>query len=109
MANSRPARPYPPEVRERSVRLVLDHLGEYPSRRAAMLTISNELGIRYETLRRWVRHAESQQGLPSEWGAQAHARLQELERENLELRRANEILKSAAAFFGSGLERRPNK
>jgi transposase len=108
-AKGRRGKSYPPEVRERSVRMVLDQEGEYPSRRAAMLTISNQLGISYETLRRWVRQAESQTRYPSEWSSQAHARLKELERENRELRQANEILKSAAAFYGSSLERRVDK
>ena len=108
MPNSRPNKPYPPEMRERSVRLVLQHRNEYPSQRVAILTVSEELGIAYETLRRWVRHAQSQERQLPDVSTDDHERVMKLEKENQELRRANEVLKSAAAFFGAALGQRPD-
>ncbi len=97
---TRPTR-YPQEVRERAVRMVFDHQGEHPSQWAAICSIAGKFGMSAETLRGWVRRAEIDDGLRPGLTTEERARLKELERENRELRRANEILRSAAAFFGS--------
>jgi transposase len=102
---SRPSR-YPKEVRERAVRMVLDHRDEYDSEWAAIASIAQRLGIgSTETLRKWVRQAEIDDGSREGLSTQDRERLKELDRENRELRRANEILKAAAAFFGAELDR----
>ena len=86
---------YPAEVRERAVRLVLEHRGEYETEWAAIRSIAEKFGVGQETLRKWVRRAEIDDGLrPGVTSAEAQ-RIKELERENRELRRANEILKAA--------------
>lgn len=96
---------YPQEVRERSVRMVFDHSSEYESQWAAIKSISSKFGMTPETLRTWVRQAERDGGLRPGLTSEEKVRLKDLERENRELRRANEILKSAAAFFGAELDR----
>ncbi len=98
---------YPAEMRERAVRLVLEHAGEYPSQWAAITSIAQKCGTTAETLRKWVRSAEADGG--EKLGAvtaDERTRLRELERENRELRRANEILKAASAFFARELDPR---
>jgi len=99
---------YSPEVRERAVRLVLEQQGEYPSRWAAICSIAGKIGCTSETLRRWCKETGSSQTQDS--GAQTEReRLKQLERENRELKRANEILRKAAAFFAQAeLDRKPN-
>ena len=97
---SRPRR-YPPEVREWAVRLVLDHQGEYDSQWAAITSIAEKLGMTAETLRKWVRQAEIDRGRRGGVTSAERQRIRELEREVRELRRANEILKAASAFFAS--------
>jgi transposase len=98
---------FAPEVRERAVRLLLEHEQEYPSRWSAIKSLAEKIGCSPETLRHWARQAESAGDLaPTRMGDDAQ-RLRELERENKELRRANEILKKAAAFFAQAeLDRR---
>ena len=86
------------EIRERAVRLVLEHLGEYPSQWAAISSIATKCGMTPETLRKWVRRAEVDGGARPGLTSDERRRLAELERENRELRRANEILKAASAF-----------
>ena len=98
--------PYPAEVRERAVRMVLEHQGDYPSQWKAIESISAKLSINHETLRQWVRRAETDAGERPGLTTDERARMRELEREVKELRRANEILKSAAVFFGAELDRR---
>jgi transposase len=98
---------YPDEVRERAVRLVLEHQDEYPSQWKAIESISAKLSINHETLRIWVRRAETDAGERPGLTTDERARLRELERENRELRRANEILKAASAFFARELDPRP--
>ena len=100
---------YPPELRERAVRMVFDHVPEYASEWQAIRSIAGKFGMTPETLRQWVRQAEKDQGLRSGLTTAEKDRLGELERENKELRRSNEILKSAAAFFGAELDRRQKR
>lgn len=95
------------EIRERAVRLVLEHQGEYPSQWAAISSIAAKCGMTPETLRKWVRRAEVDGGARPGLTSDERQRLAELERENRELRRANEILKTASAFFARELDPRP--
>jgi transposase len=100
---------YPVEVRERAVRLVMEHRGEYESEWAAITSISQKCGMTAETLRKWVRQTEIDGGRrPGVSSAEAQ-RIKELERENKELRRANEILKAASAFFARELDPQPRR
>lgn len=95
---------FPVEVRERAVRLVFEHRDEYETKWAAITSIAQKFGCSAETLRGWVRQAEVDGGmLPGTTSSDAE-RIKELERENRELRRANEILKSAASFFARELD-----
>lgn len=98
---------YSPEVRERAVRLVVEQQGEHPSRWAAICSIAGKIGCTPETLRRWCKEAGgSQESRSKEQTAQEQ--LKQLERENRELKRANEILRKAAAFFAQAeLDRKP--
>jgi transposase len=96
----------PPEVRERAVRMVFDHQSGYPSQWKAIESISAKLSINHETLRQWVRRAETDAGLRPGLTSDERARLKQLEKENAELRRANEILKAASAFFARELDPR---
>ena len=100
---------YPVEVRERAVRMVFEHGPEYDSQYAAIRSIADKFGMSPETLRLWVRRAETDEGLRPGRTTDERTRMKELERENRELRRANEILKSATAFFGAELDRRQRK
>ena len=98
---------YSSEVRERGVRMVLEHQGEHPSQWAAIESIAAKLGCTAETLRKWVRRAERDAGQRPGLTSEERQRLKQLERENLELRRANEILRKASAFFAQAeLDRR---
>ena len=90
---------YSPEVRERAVRLVFEHEKEYSSQWSAMCSIASKIGCTPETLRSWVRRVETDQGERAGMSTDDRERLKTLERENKELRRANEILKTASAFF----------
>ena len=102
------ARPsmYPRELRERAVRMVVESKGEYPSEFEAIRTIAARLGIgSSETLRKWVRRAEIDGGTRPGKTSEEIAEIRELKKENAELRRANEILKSASAFFAAELDR----
>ncbi len=94
------------EIRERAVRLVLEHQGEYRSQWAAISSIAAKCGMTPETLRKWVRRAEVDGGARPGLTSDERRRLVELERENRELRRANEILKAASAFFARELDPR---
>jgi transposase-like protein len=98
---------YSPEVRERAVRLVLEHRGEYPSLWAAIESIAPKIGCVPQTLHGWVRKHEVDTGLRDGVTSDERERLKALEREVKELRRANEILKLASAFFAQAeLDRR---
>ena len=98
---------YPPELRERAVRMVFEHQDEYPSQWQAIESIAEKLSVHRETLRIWVRRAETDAGERPGLTTDERARMKELEKENFELRRANEILKAASAFFARELDPRP--
>lgn len=93
------AKRYSPEVRERAVRLLFEHEKDYRSRWAAVVSIASKIGCTPETLRAWVRRVEIDTGRRDGMTSEDRARLRALEKENKELRRANEILKTASAFF----------
>ena len=98
---------YSPEVRERAVRMVLEHQGEHDSQWAAIGSIATKFGCTAETLRRWVRQAERDRGLRAGPTSEERDRIKALEREVRELRQANEILRKASAYFAqSELDRR---
>jgi transposase len=104
---ARPSK-YSPELRERAVRMVFEHAHEYSSQWAAMRSVGEKLGCPVESLRRWVRQAERDTRQRPGLTTDERARLKQLERENFELRRANEILKKASAYFAQAeLDRRP--
>ena len=90
---------YAPELRERAFRMVLEHRGEHDSEWAAMSSMASKIGCTAETLRKWVRQVERDQGVRSGTSSSERGRLKELERENRELKRANEILRKASAYF----------
>jgi transposase len=98
---------YSPEVRERAVRLVLEHQEEHGSQWQAIQSIAGKVGCTPESLRRWVRQAERDGGRRPGLTTTELQRVKELERQNRELRRANEILRKASAFFAQAeLDRR---
>jgi len=104
------ARPtkFAPEVRERAIRMVLEHQGDHASQWAAIESIAGKMGCSPETLRKWVRRAECDQGVRTGLTSSEREQLKSLERENRELRRANEILRKASAYFAqAALDRRP--
>jgi transposase len=90
---------YAPEVRERAVRLVQEAQKDHQSQWAAIQSVADKIGCTHETLRRWVRQDERDSGLRSGVTSDERDRLKQLERENRELKRANEILRKASAFF----------
>jgi transposase-like protein len=95
------------EVRARAVRMVQEHQGDYPSQWAALTSIASKIGCTGETLRHWVRQAERDAGQCAGLSSDERARLKTLERENRELRQANEILRKASAYFAQAeLDRR---
>ena len=102
---ARPSR-YPRELRERAVRLVMESKGDYPSEFEAIRSIAAKLGIGSpETLRKWVRQAEVDGGVRAGKTSEEIAEIKALKKEVSELRRANEILKAASAFFAAELDR----
>ena len=99
--------PYSPEIRERAVRMVFDHQGEHASQYEAIRSIAQKIGCSGETLRNWVRQAERDQGRRAGPTTNERERIKALERENRELRQANEILRKASAYFAQAeLDRR---
>ena len=98
---------YSPEVQERAVRMVREHEGAHASQWAAIASIAAKIGCTAETLRLWVRQAERDQGVRAGPTSEDRERIKALERENRELRQANEILRKASAYFAQAeLDRR---
>jgi transposase len=97
---------YPPELRERAVRMVLETIRQTGQRTGVITRIARQLGIGAESLRTWVRQAEVDAGARPGVTTSEQQRIAELERENRELRRANDILKAASAFFARELDPR---
>jgi transposase len=98
---------FSPEVRARAVRMVLDHEHEHASRRAAIVSIAGKIGYTSQTLNEWVKKAERDSGHKPGLTSDMATRLKALERENRELRQANEILRKASAYFARAeLDRR---
>ena len=100
----RPGR-YPAEMRERAVRMVLEHQHEYGSQWEAISSVAEKLGPTPETVRKWVRRAETDSGSRAGLTSDERSEMKALRRENAELRRAIELLKAASAFFGAELDR----
>lgn len=93
---------FAPEVRARAIRMVLDHQQDYPSRWAAVVSISEKIGCSPPTLHEWVKRAEVDSGKRAGVPTEMADKLKALERENRELRQANEILRKASAYFAQG-------
>ncbi len=99
---------YSPEVRERAVRLVFDMQKEDQSQWATIQSIADKIGCTHETLRRWVRQQERDEGMRAGLSSDDREALKQLKKENRELKRANEILRKASAYFAQAeLDRRP--
>jgi transposase len=99
-------RRYPPEIRERAVRMVREALKESERSHGVVTRVAGQLGLGSETLRKWVKQAQVDEGERPGVTSEEQRRISELERENRELRRANEILKAAAAFLARELDPR---
>jgi transposase len=99
-------RRYPPEMRERAVRMVHEAIAESGERVGAVTRVARQLGIGPESLRNWVKQADIDNGKQPGVTSDQQRRIAELERENRDLRRANEILKAASAFFARELDPR---
>ena len=106
---ARGSAPYPRELREQAVRLVREWRKAHGRSDGGLREVSEQLGVHVESIRNWLRQAEVDSGDRPGASSEERARIKELEKENAELRRANEILKSAAAFFGAELDRRPKR
>ena len=107
MTNHRTSAKFSSEVRERAVRMVLEHRSEHASQWAAIVSIAAKIGCTAQTLSNWVRRAERDHGERPGLTREDRERLKALERENRELRQANEILRKASAYFAQAeLDRR---
>jgi transposase len=105
---ARPSK-YPSELRDRAIRLVIEVRGDHPTEAAAIRSVASKLGITsVESLRKWLRQAEVDGGLRPGRTSEEIAEIKSLKKENAELRRANDILKAASAFFAAELDR-PNR
>lgn len=100
---------FSPEVRDRAVRMVLDHGGEHPSGWAAVVSVASKIGCSAHTLNEWVKKAEVDSGRRAGVPTDLAEKLKALERENRELRQANEILRKASAYFAQAELDRPFK
>src|ERR671933_2992979 len=111
MPDKHPAqRRYPPELRERSVRMVREQIAEQGGERFGVIPrVARQLGVGTESLRNWVNQAEVDGGQRPGVTTEQHRRIAELERENRDLRRANEILKAASIFFATEHDGRPRR
>jgi transposase len=111
MASKHPSQKrYPPELRERAVRMAQDLIAEQNGQRFGVVTgVARELGIGTESLRGWLKQAEIDAGRRPGTSTAEAQRIAQLERENRELRRANDILKAASVFFATELDGRPRK
>jgi transposase len=111
MASKRPSQErYPPELRDRAVRMARDLIAEQNGQRFGVVTrVARELGIGTESLRNWLKQAEINAGRRPGTSTADAQRIAQLERENRELRRANDILKAASVFFATELDGRPKK
>ncbi len=100
---------YPPELKERAVRMVLDLRQQDPHDKTVISRVARQLGIGDESLRAWVKRAEVDAGKRPGLTSEEQAELKRLRKENFELRRSNDILQAAATFFGAELDRRAKK
>ena len=96
---------YPRDFRERAVRLVSESVGEHETERATILRVASRLGVSGETVRKWARQAEVNAGLRAGVSESDNAEIRRLKKEVAELRRTNEILRTASAFFAAELDR----
>jgi transposase-like protein len=100
---------YPPELKERAVKMVLDLRSQDPKDQGVITRVARQLGLGTESLRTWVKQADVNDGKRAGLSTDEQAELKRLRKENFELRRANDILQSAATFFGAELDRRGKK
>jgi transposase len=100
---------YPPELKERAVRMVLDLRGQDPHDKTVISRVARQLGVGDESLRSWVKRADIDAGKRPGLTSEELAELKRLRKENFELRRSNDILQAAATFFGAELDRRGKK
>jgi len=107
MESKKTANKFSPELRVRAVRMVREHRGDYPSQWAAISSVAAKIGCTAETLRNWLRQSERDSGERTGLSTDERERIKTLERENRELRQANEILRKASAYFAQAeLDRR---